>query len=334
MDTNKEPKNIDIGVVYKKMIGTYHVRANEHIVPCSISSKLRRELIYPIAAPSSIRPHVVDVKDIGSVDPVAIGDRVKYIDAGDGTGMIIEVLPRKNKLVRPDLDSSRRTPEAKLLEQVIVANIDQVIPVFSIAQPKPKWDLLDRYLISAESLQLSALICITKMDLVGYAGKELMDALYEFEKIGYQVLWTSVRSRVGIQELKDAIKDKTSVFIGKSGVGKTSLLNVIQPGLGLRVNEVSQATGKGKHTTTHLEMFALDSGGDVVDTPGMREFGLWQVDNTNLAYLFLEMQPYIGKCKFGLDCSHTHEPSCAVKSAHENGKISTRRYNSYVKMLK
>lgn len=325
---------VNTGVVFRKNIGTYHVHTNGCVIPCAISSKLRRELIYPTADPSSLRPRVVDVRGISSVDPVAIGDLVGYVDAGDGTGLIVEVLPRKSKLVRPDLDSSRRTPESKLLEQVIVANIDQVVPVFSIAKPTPKWDLLDRYLVSAESLNLPVLICITKMDLSEYANGSVKDGLIDYEQIGYPVALTSAKTGIGVERLIGDMRGKSSVFIGKSGVGKTSLLNELQPGLGLRVNEVSKATGKGKHTTTHLEMFSLEFGGSVVDTPGMRDFGLWQVDNSDLALLFPEMRPFVGQCKFGLDCSHTHEPECAIKYQLEIGKISLRRYRSYMKLLK
>jgi ribosome biogenesis GTPase len=125
-----------------------------------------------------------------------------------------------------------------------------------------------------------------------------------------------------------------SVFVGKSGVGKTTLLNAIEPGLGLRVNEVSEATGKGKHTTSHYEMFELGFGGCVVDTPGMREFGLWSADTVDVAYLFREMRKYLGNCRFGGDCSHTHEPGCAIKEAVEAGEIDERRYESYVKMAR
>lgn len=334
MYKNITRNDINTGVVYRKTIGTYHVHNDGCVIPCAISSKLRRELIYPTADPSSLRPRVMEVRGIGSVDPIAIGDRVEYINAGDGTGMIVEVLPRKSKLVRPQLDSTRRTPEQNLLEQVIVANIDQVVPVFSIAKPTPKWDLLDRYLVSAESLELPILICITKMDLSEYTDRSVMDEVREYERIGYSVAFTSAKSGEGIDRLLADLRGKLSVLIGKSGVGKTSLLNALQPGLGLRVNEVSKATGKGKHTTTYLEMFPLEFDGSVVDTPGMREFGLWRIDNSDLALLFPEMRPFVGRCKFGLDCSHTHEPKCAIKNELELGRISPRRYRSYTKLLK
>lgn len=310
------------GTVLRKSLGEYTVECDGATVACSISSTLRKVLVYPHADPSSRRPTVDKVEDIRQVDPVAIGDHVEFIDTGDDSGMITEVLPRRNKL-------SRRAAGPKPLEQVIVANVDQVIPVVSIAKPKLKWALLDRYLADAESADIPSLICITKMDL---ASDDITDEARVYEDIGYKVILTSAMSGQGIEELKQALKDRVSVFVGKSGVGKTTLLNAIQPGLGLRVAEVSQVTGKGKHTTSHLELFKLECGGAVVDTPGMREFGLWESEKVNLAYLFREMRPFLGQCRFGADCSHTHEPGCAIKQAVESGQIAEHRYESYIKM--
>ena len=316
------------GVVYKKTIGNYLVNIDGRSVPCSISTKLRRKLLYPTADPNSIRPHVVGVKDIDVLDPVAVGDRVNFIDAQDGSGMIVEVLPRQNKFARR---SAVPLPGAHPFEQVIVANVDQVVPVMAVAQPAPKWNLLDRYLASAESLNLPSLICITKIDL-GQGDEELAAEIENYRRIGYPVILTSATSGAGLDELKSALANRISVFCGKSGVGKTTLLNALQPGLGLRVNAVNSYTGKGKHTTTNLEMVALASGGSVVDTPGMREFGLWEVEDLDLAQLFPEMRPLIGRCRFGLDCSHNTEPGCAIRTAVTTGKISERRYQSFIKM--
>jgi len=310
------------GMVFKKTVGQYFVNSDGRIVICSISSTLRKHLIYPTADPASLHPRVVSVEEIKMVDPVAIGDRVSFVDAGDGTGMISEILPRKNKF-------SRRASGRKPLEQVIVANVDQVIPVFAAAFPKPKWGMLDRYLADAESANLPALICITKLDL---AEEDFIEEVRIYEKIGYPIVLTSALNGEGIEEFKQALAGNVSVLLGKSGVGKTTLLNVIQPDLGLRVNEISCSTGKGKHTTNWLEMFELDFGGSVVDTPGMREFGLWKIAGEDIASLFPEMRPYIGQCRFGTGCSHTHEPGCAIKEAVQAGRISDRRYRSYLHM--
>ena len=257
------------------------------------------------------------------VDPIAIGDVVSFIDAGDGRGVIKEVLPRKSKF-------SRRAPGPRPIEQVVVANIDQAVIVFAAAHPKPKWTLLDRYLVDAESVDLPALICITKMDL---ADEALLSAdVKMYEGIEYRVLLTSAMSGLGLDEFKAALRGKVSVLLGKSGVGKTTLLNAIQPKLGLRVAEVSKSTGKGRHTTSHLEMFELDFGGEIIDTPGMKEFALHNSGEIDLASLFREMRPFIGQCRFGSNCSHSHEPDCAIKEAVLAGEISERRYKSYLRM--
>jgi ribosome biogenesis GTPase len=318
------------GTVYKKTIGNYvvHTLDTHQAITCEISPRLHKQLIYPTADPNSLRHVVREVKDVKVIDPVAVGDLVAFVDTGRGSGLITEVLPRKSKLVRR---SAVPMPGAHAFEQIIVANVDQVVPVFSAAQPPPKWNLLDRYLISAESLDLPALICITKLDLAAQNGR-LQVELNLYRQIGYQILLTSVITGEGIEALREALQGRISVFVGKSGVGKSSLLNVLQPGLGLRVNAVNQTTGKGKHTTTNLEMFPLENGGSVVDTPGMREFGLWEVDESDLALFFPEMRAYVGRCKFGLDCRHDSEPGCAIRKAVAEGKIAPRRYATFQRL--
>lgn len=310
------------GSVFRKSLGRYSVKDDGRTVICTISNKLRKALVYPLADPSSIRPHVVAVNDIGAIDPVAVGDVVSFIDSGDGTGMITEVIPRRTKL-------SRLAPGAKPLEQVLAANLDQIVTVFAAASPTPKWGLLDRYLASAESSGLPVVICITKADL---AKEGFKDELRVYEKIGYSTVLTSAVAGAGLEELKELLRGRLSVLIGKSGVGKTTLLNAVQPGLGLRVGEISDSTGKGKHITSYLEMFELDFGGSIIDTPGMREFGFWGVNMKDIAHLFPEMRPYIGKCRFGVGCSHSHEPECAVKEAVEAGRIAPGRYKSYLNL--
>ncbi len=313
------------GIVFKKSQGTYFVHAAGREIVCSISNQLRKQLVYPIAAPTSIRPHVVAVKEIEQVDPVAVGDLVRFVHSGNGSGMITEVLPRKTKLGRLD-------PGFRPLEQVIVANIDQMIIVVAAAQPAPRWHLVDRYLAQAEVEEIPAVICITKQDLA--RGTELQAEVATYQKVGYPVVLTSATAGQGLDTIKQVLKDHVSVLAGQSGVGKTTLLNAIQPGLGLRVSDISHATGKGKHTTSHLEMFPLESGGHIVDTPGMKYFRLWDVSKMDLASLFPEMRPYLGRCQFRADCTHSHEPGCEVKQALSEGKISARRYESYLKLRK
>jgi len=250
---------------------------------------------------------------------------VVFLEREGGTGLIQEVLPRSSRLSRREAAGPHRH---HVLEQVIVANVDQVVAVMSAAQPPPKWNLLDRYLVSAESLGLEALICLTKMDLA-QADADLAAEIGLYRQIGYRVMETSVITGEGIADLRGALHGKLSVFIGKSGVGKSSLLNAIQPGLGLRIGEVSQLTGKGRHTTTELELFAVDNaGGKVADTPGMREYGLWDVEGLDLAEFFPEMRPLLGTCRFKLDCTHQSEPGCAIRAAVAEGRIAARRYAS------
>jgi ribosome biogenesis GTPase len=192
--------------------------------------------------------------------------------------------------------------------------------------------LLDRYLVTAEAAELPVLIVITKLDLVN-GNHKLDEELETYRRIGYPIHKVSSHTGEGIEELKEILQGKTSVLIGKSGVGKTSLLNAIQLGLGLRVKEVSKGElGKGRHATTHLEMFNLTFGGTIVDTPGMREFGLWDIAQDELAYLFPEMTDHVGRCKFGLSCSHDSEPGCAIRKAVMDGGISPHRYKSYMNL--
>jgi ribosome biogenesis GTPase / thiamine phosphate phosphatase len=322
-ETQRDGDRTMQGTVVRKSQGFYDVEVDGQTLQCALSNKLRKQLVFPIADPGSIRRRVMAVEEIRAVDPVAIGDVIRFVDAGDGTGLINEVLPRQNKLVR-------RAAGPKPLEQVIVANVDQVIAVFAATFPDPKWELLDRYLAAAESQELPAIICITKIDLADSAA--LADEVNAYERIGYPVVRTSARSGVGIGELREILRGRVSVLMGKSGVGKTSLLNAVQPELGLRVNAVSQITGKGKHTTTHLEMFGLEGGGRIVDTPGMREFALWGVGDADLAETFPEMRPFLGQCRFGIGCQHEQEPGCAIKAAVQRGTISRRRYESYLRL--
>jgi ribosome biogenesis GTPase len=314
------------GQVVCKSQGVYSVRAAEGLVQCSLSSRLRKDLIYPTAAPTSRRHRVQEVKGIGEQDPVAIGDLVEFMPSGPGSGHITSVHPRRNALSRPAAGSKR-------LEQVIVANVDQVVAVFALARPAPKWELLDRYLVAAEVAGIPTVIAVTKLDLAeGDDAEGLAEDVQTYERLGYRVIRTSTVTGAGLEEFRAALAGAVSVFVGKSGVGKTSLLNALEPGLGLRVKSVSAATEKGRHSTTHLEMFGLAAGGHVVDTPGMREFGLWELDDLALARGFVEMRSYLGQCKFRLDCRHAEEPGCAVRQAVNTGRISPRRYQSYLRL--
>jgi len=328
-ENDKRSSPVDIGVVFRKTLGHYtvHPLRHEREIDCTLSSLLRKQLIFPTADPSSLRHAVQEVREIEHVDPVAIGDRVRFVNAEEGRGAIVEILPRNSKLSRP-----APVPGQRVFEQVIVSNADLIVPVFSAANPTPKWGLLDRYLVSAEAAGLPTLIVINKLDLA-WKNPTLDEELETYRRIGYPVLLVSAIDGRGVEELKGALQGKLSVFVGKSGVGKTSLLNAIQPELGLRVEAVSKGEiGKGRHTTTHLEMFDLDFGGALVDTPGMREFGLWNITAEELADLFPEMAEHVGQCKFGLSCQHDREPGCAIRKAVMAGTISPYRYQSYMRL--
>ncbi len=320
------------GIVIKKSTGQYDVHAAGRTITCAVSKNFNKE-----ATPTGKNGRRGDKKSQQAEQPdtIAIGDVVRFIELPGRPAMIVDVLPRQTRLSRRAVVTG-----SQLVEQVIVANVDQVVPVFAAARPAPHWNMLDRYLVAAESHNLPALICITKLDLVqsedGHVDKEILDAIEEYRRIGYPVHLVCAETGEGMDGLRETLRGRTSVLVGKSGVGKTTLLNAINPGLGEKVRSVSDGKlGKGRHTTTHLEMFPLDGGdGAIVDTPGVREFGLWDVDPDEMALLFREMAPYVGHCRFGLDCAHEDEPGCAVRKAVVTGAISPRRYQSYMRLKK
>jgi ribosome biogenesis GTPase len=215
------------------------------------------------------------------------------------------------------------------VEQVIVANPDQAVFVFSCADPAPNFRVLDRFLVVAERGQIPAVICANKLDLVDT--RSAREAFAVYGEIGYPVLFTSAKTGKGVGALRKALRGKTSVLSGPSGTGKTSLLNAVQPGLGLRTRAVREKTRKGHHTTVVPELLPLEGGGYVADTPGLRSVGLWDVEPEELDGYFPEIRPLVEDCAFS-DCTHLHEPGCAVIAAVEAGKIDPERYDSYCRM--
>ena len=262
-------------------------------------------------------------------DLVAVGDRVTIQINRDGTGTVQAIDERRSVLSRTRTVAGDQRNLQTDREQVLVANPDQVVFVFSVASPAFSPRKLDRFLVVAEMNQLPAVICANKVDLV--EAQEARDMFRVYEAIGYPVLYSSAVSGEGIDALRDTLRGKLSVLAGSSGVGKSSLLNAVQAGLGLRVKQVSEATGKGMHTTRHVELIPLEIGGYVADTPGIRGLALFDVEPTEVDAYYREIAPLVSQCQFS-DCTHTHEPHCAVLAAVADGRVAPERYESYLRL--
>lgn len=301
------------GRVIRARTSFYDVQDSDAVLRCQLRGRIKR------AQRSAAGRQIY-------ADPVAVGDEVIVTPLDNGEGVIEEILPRWTKF-------SRRYPGKRdAIEQIVVANADQVVTVLSTRLPDLNYRFLDRFLILAEVGEMDAVVCINKVDLIDVVEQQKLGSILRaYEQLGYPVIFTSINYPQSIEPFRDALRDKFSVIVGASGVGKSSLLNAIQPGLGLRVGEVGLKTGKGRHTTTLVELFCLDFGGEVADTPGIREIGLWGVDTENLDLYFPEMESYLGKCKY-TDCVHLSEPGCAITEAVNTGEISDVRYLSYVSL--
>jgi ribosome biogenesis GTPase len=268
------------------------------------------------------------MEEAQSSDIAAIGDKVKIRLLDDGSGTIEEVLPRTSALSRAMRTEGKRGQGESEREQVIIANADQALFVFAAAQPAPNHKMLDRFLVTGEKADIDRLfIVVNKIDLEDNSAIKARFAPYE--KMDYRVLYTSARDGLGVDELKEILKGHQSVFTGPSGVGKTSLLNAVQPGLGRKVKAVSQKRSEGVHTTRDSVLIKLEMGGYVADTPGMRSLTLWDVEPEELDGYYRDIAPYVGKCKFN-DCGHHNELGCAVRAAAERGDIARTRYQSYL----
>jgi ribosome biogenesis GTPase len=304
------------GLVIKAQSGFFTVHTEEGDFVCRVRGRLKQER--------------------RDTDLIALGDRVHISVLKDGRGMIEEIEERERALARlaPPARGrgSRRWDRDGYLserEQVLVANPDQVVFVLACAEPAPRLRMLDRLLVGAEYQRIPAVVCANKVDLVGRDAAEGMFGTYE--EVGYPVLYTSAVSGQGVNELQAVLRDRVSALVGPSGVGKTSLLNAMQPGLGLRVQEVSQATTKGRHTTVAPQLVPLDVGGWVADTPGVRALAFFELDPEEIDAYFPDIAPLVAECRFS-DCTHTVEPGCAVMAAVEAGEVSEHRYESYVRL--
>jgi len=274
--------------------------------------------------PCTLR-RVLRTRRIEGHHPIAVGDRVAFTIAADQDGVVNEgviesVAPRRGELKRR-VGRSDRT---------VVANLDQVVIVSSADQPPPKPHLLDRYIVATQAGRMRPVICMNKMDLDEAGRGAKVVALYE--SLGYPTLATSALTGQGVDRLAEMLRDKSSVLAGQSGVGKSSLLNAVQPGLKLRVGDIIEQTARGRHTTSTAQLLPLESGGYVADTPGIRSFDIAAVPLAELEMHFVEFTDRLADCKFP-DCTHIHEPDCAIRAAVEAGDIDPRRYESYARMF-
>jgi len=292
------------GTITRLQSGFYTVHTPDGIITCQLRGRLKQERQQETIA--------------------AVGDHVIITALDDGSGSIEEVMPREKAFFR-------MAPSARgEFKQVLLANPDLVCLVFACDHPAPSFRMLDRFLVITEKQQIPQLIVANKIDLVGMSSAESMFSIYT--RLGYRVVYTSVKENIGIDKLHAFLSGKITAFSGPSGVDKSSLLNQIQPGLGLEIGALKEThTRKGKHTTVVRELFELKGGGFVADMPGLRSLSLWDTQPEELDAYFPELRNLVADCQFS-NCSHFSEPGCAVKLAVENGTVSPARYESYIRL--
>jgi ribosome biogenesis GTPase len=297
-----------VGTVIKSTGSWYEVRTSNTIMKCRIKGKFRLE-------------------GIKHTNPIAVGDQVEVeLEENRDTGVITKIHERKNYIIRKSSNLSKQT-------HIIASNIDQALLVVSLVQPQTSLGFIDRFLMTAEAYHIPTIIVINKADLYEGPLEELLnETIGLYKKVGYLCFPTSAATGFNTDRLAELLKNKTTLVSGHSGVGKSSLLNNISPGLNLKTGDISDFSQKGKHTTTFAEMFPLSFGGDIIDTPGIKEFGIVDFDEREISHYFKEFNAYLNQCRFN-NCKHLNEPNCAVKEAVEQGEISSERYESYVKIL-
>jgi len=297
------------GVVIRSTGSWYEIReTNGNILSCKFKGKFK-------------------IAGIKSTNPIAVGDKVRFIRMeGETTGVITSIEKRHNYIIRKSINLSKQT-------HIIAANIDYAFLVVTISQPRTSLGFIDRFLLSAEAYHIPVVLVFNKLDINTKEERELQDEMLEkYSSIGYQCIQSSATKRIGIDEIAGLMKGKTSMIGGHSGVGKSALVNAIQPGLLLKTSQISHFNQKGRHTTTFAEMHPLDFGGYIIDTPGIKEFGLVDFKKEDVAGYFPEMRNFMRQCKFN-NCLHVNEPQCAVKEAVEDGLIAQSRYNNYLAIL-
>lgn len=297
------------GTVIRSTGSWYNVRLEDgEVIECRIVGKFR-------------------LGNLKLTNPIAVGDHVRVTIDNENHGLIKEILPRQNYVVR-------QSPRKKQFLHLLAANIDQAVVIVTIVQPMLKQGFIDRFLLMTEPYHIPACIVFNKADLYADEDVDMFLFLREiYETIGYTVIITSAEEGDGVDVLKDFLKGKTTLICGQSGVGKSTLVNAVQPGLELRTQELSDYSGKGTHTTTFAEMFPLDTGGYIIDTPGIKTLGFSNLEPMDVAHNFREFFEKSPACKFGGQCLHRNEPKCAVKAAIEEGTISQLRYQNYLAII-
>jgi ribosome biogenesis GTPase len=298
------------GIVVKSTGSWYEVmKLDLQIVNCRLKGKFR-------------------LQGLKHTNPVTVGDKVNFeMEPNSENGVIFSIENRKNYIIRKASNLSKQT-------HIIASNIDQAILMVTIAFPTTSLGFIDRFLATAEAYHIPTTIIFNKVDLCTDILEDVLnDTIHLYHnQVGYNYIKTSVNDQIGLNEVKALLKDKTTLVAGHSGVGKSSLLNGIEPNLNLKTGEISKSSFNGQHTTTFAQMHPLSFGGFIIDTPGIREFGVVDLNNAELSHYFKEMKPYIGKCKFN-NCKHMNEPQCAVLEAIEQGIIPAERYQSYLSIM-
>lgn len=304
-----EPK-IYCGFVIRIKGSDYYVVSGDEEVRCSLRGRFRID-----ESPEAVLP--------------VVGDNVEFrreenLDSRGPTGLILSLLKRKSIFARSN-------PAGKKKYQILGANLDYVFLVFAVREPTINLRLLDRMLVAAGCGSMEPVICVNKMDLAA-SPDHIGKVISPYRAIGYDVIFCSALSGKGLDRLRNKMAGKKSIMAGPSGAGKTSIIAALEPGVDLRIRNVSSRTGKGKHTTTHFELHSLRGGGYLGDSPGVREFGIWGVSRQTLGDYFVDFKPLAGHCRFA-GCIHSHEPGCEVKKAVQNGSIHPQRYESYLRIL-